>query len=111
MVHILDVVAQEVFLKVILKQSLGNSLAVQWLGRCTSTAGGPGSIPAWGTKILQAVQSNRKKPKNKKQSLNEVRGEPRRNIREKSLSGSGISNCKDLDMRAHLICSRSVTLE
>ena len=29
----------------------GNSLAVQWLGFHASTAGGPGSIPSWGTKI------------------------------------------------------------
>ena len=36
--------------------SLGNSLAVQWLGFYASTAGDPGSIPSWGTKILQAMQ-------------------------------------------------------
>ena len=33
----------------------GNSLAVQWLGLCTSTAEGPGSSPGWETKILQAT--------------------------------------------------------
>ena len=33
----------------------GNSLAVQWLNLCTSTAGGLGSIPGQGTKILKAV--------------------------------------------------------
>ena len=33
----------------------GNSLAVQWLGLHTSTAGGTGSIPGWGTKIPQAA--------------------------------------------------------
>ena len=32
----------------------GNSLAVQWLGRHAFTAEGAGSIPDWGTKILQA---------------------------------------------------------
>ena len=32
----------------------GNSLESQWLGLCTSTAGGMGSIPSWGTKILPA---------------------------------------------------------
>lgn len=37
--------------------TMGNSLVVQWLERCTFTAGGLGSIPGWGTKILQAVQS------------------------------------------------------
>ena len=28
----------------------------QWLGVCSFTAEGPGSIPGWGTKILQTVQ-------------------------------------------------------
>ena len=35
---------------------IGNSLAVQWLGFCTLTAEGLGSIPDLGTKIPQAVQ-------------------------------------------------------
>ena len=35
---------------------LGISLAVQWLGFCTFTVEGVGSIPGCGTKILQAVQ-------------------------------------------------------
>ena len=39
----------------------GTSLAVQWLGLRPSTAGGPGLIPGWGTKILQAVQCGQKK--------------------------------------------------
>ena len=34
---------------------MGNSLAVQWLGLCASTAGGTGSIPGRGTKILHGV--------------------------------------------------------
>ena len=34
---------------------LGTSLAVQWLGLLTSTAGGAGSIPGQGTKILHAA--------------------------------------------------------
>ena len=38
-----------------------NSLAVQWLGLCSSTAGDLGSIPGWGTKILQAAWSKKKK--------------------------------------------------
>ena len=29
----------------------GNSLAIQKLGLCASTAGGMGSIPSWGTKV------------------------------------------------------------
>ena len=44
-----------------------NSLAVQRLGLCVSTAGGPGSIPGGGTKILymmwygQKIKANLKK--------------------------------------------------
>ena len=34
---------------------LRNSPAVQWLGLCTFTAEGEGSIPHWGTQILQAT--------------------------------------------------------
>ena len=42
------------------KISWGNSLAVQWLGLHASTAGGMGSIPGHGTKILQVVQYGKK---------------------------------------------------
>ena len=38
----------------------GNSLAVQWLGLCASTAGGPSSIPGRGTKIPQALPCGQK---------------------------------------------------
>ena len=41
------------------KKNLGvveNSLVVQWLGLRAFTAEGPGSIPGWGTKILQATR-------------------------------------------------------
>ena len=41
--------------------SLGNSLAVQWLGFLTSTAEGMGSIPSQGIKILKAIQPKKKK--------------------------------------------------
>ena len=34
---------------------MGNSLVVQWLGLCTLTAEGLGSIPGWGTKIPPAL--------------------------------------------------------
>ena len=34
----------------------GNSLAVQWLGLCASTAEGTASIPSWGTNTPQAVR-------------------------------------------------------
>ena len=40
---------------------LGNSLVVQWLGLCTVTAEGPGSITGWGTKIPQAAGPKKKK--------------------------------------------------
>ena len=39
---------------------------VQWLRLCTSTAGGTGSIPGWGTKILHATWCGQKKIKLKK---------------------------------------------
>ena len=52
---------REVFL--IKNCALGTSLAVQWLRLCASTAGGTGSIPVQGTKILhaRAVQQKKKK--------------------------------------------------
>ena len=34
----------------------GTSLAVQWLGLCAPTTGDVGSIPGWGSKILQAME-------------------------------------------------------
>ena len=40
---------------------LGNSLTVQWLGHCASTAGGMGSILGQGTKIPHAVGPGQKK--------------------------------------------------
>ena len=33
----------------------GNFLVVKWLGLCTFTAEGLGSMPGWGTEILQAM--------------------------------------------------------
>ena len=38
------------------KDSVRTSLAVQWLGLCTSTAGGLGWISGQGTKIPQATR-------------------------------------------------------
>ena len=38
----------------------GSSLVVQWLGLCTFTARGLGSIPGRGTKILQAICQGKK---------------------------------------------------
>ena len=43
----------------------GNSLVVQWLELVAFTAGGLGSIPGRGTKILQAARQSRKKTKTK----------------------------------------------
>ena len=40
---------------------LGNSLAVQWLGRHTSTAGRTGLIPGQGAKFPQAMGPKKKK--------------------------------------------------
>ena len=39
------------------------SLMVQWLRLSASTAGGMGSIPGWGTKILQASGCGQKSTK------------------------------------------------
>ena len=41
----------------------GTSLAVQWLGLGTFTAVALGSIPGWGTKILQDMKHSQKKKK------------------------------------------------
>ena len=38
-----------------------NSLSVQWLGLGAFTAGGLGSIPCWGTKILTVTRHGKKK--------------------------------------------------
>ena len=47
----------------------GNSLVVQWLRLCAFTVEGLGSIPGWGTKILQDTQhGQKKKNKSKKKS-------------------------------------------
>ena len=43
-------------------QSVGTSLVViQWLRFLTPTAGGMGSIPAWGTRISRAARAQPKK--------------------------------------------------
>ena len=46
----------------------GNFLEVKWLGLWASSAGGLGSIPGLGTKILQVVWHSQKKEKKKKWS-------------------------------------------
>ena len=45
---------------------------VQWLGLCASTAGGPGLISGWGTKILQAVRCGQKKKKKMEQGDHQI---------------------------------------
>ena len=40
--------------------SMGNFLGVQWLEHCASTAGGMGSMPSKGNKILQTMQCSQK---------------------------------------------------
>ena len=50
-------------LKEPLRSPRGTSMAVQWLGLSTSTAGDQGSIPGRGTKILQAVCRGKKQTK------------------------------------------------
>ena len=45
-----------------------SSLAVQCLGLHASTAGGPGSIPGLGTKILQAARGTPPSKKKKKKT-------------------------------------------
>ena len=47
------------------KNLTGNSLAVQWLGLCTSTAGSPGSIPSQRTKVPQDTGHSKKKRRKK----------------------------------------------
>ena len=47
-------------------KKLGDSLAVQWLGLGAFSAGGAGSIPGQGIKILQAMQHGQKKILNKR---------------------------------------------
>ena len=47
-------------IKLYLKTKAGNSLVVWWLGLCSFTAKGPGSVPGWGTKILQALWRGQK---------------------------------------------------
>ena len=49
----------------------GTSLAVQWLGPGAFTAVVLGSVPGWGTKILQAAWHGQKK-KEKEEKKNDV---------------------------------------
>ena len=49
--------------KINLKNTNREFLEVQWLGLSTFIAEGPGSIPGWGTKIPQVVQSDKKRKK------------------------------------------------
>ena len=69
------------------KNGVGDSLAVQCLGLCASTAGGMGLIPGQGTKILRAVQHSQKKNKEgrmreKEKKERETKKEKRKRERE-----------------------------
>ena len=44
----------------------GNVLVLQWLALQAFTAEGPGSMPSWGTKILQVAVCSQKPNKQKK---------------------------------------------
>ena len=55
--------------RLILKQTIGNSLVVQWLRLTVVTSVGPASIPGWGTKIPQALWHSQNPKQNKKQTL------------------------------------------
>lgn len=46
---------------VLIREAHGNSLAVQQLGLCISSAGGMGSIPRQETRIPQAARCSQKK--------------------------------------------------
>ena len=53
------------------KSTSGNSLVVQWLGLCTFTAEGLGSIPDRGTKIPRATQHSPPPPPKKRKAKKE----------------------------------------
>ena len=46
--------------RLFLRNNSGTSLVVQWLELCTSTAGGTGLMPGWGTEIPHATWCSRK---------------------------------------------------
>ena len=48
------------------KNTLGASLAVQWLRLYASTAGGAGLIPGWGSFSCQEMQPKKKERKREK---------------------------------------------
>ena len=50
-------------------------MVVQWLGLCAFITEGLGSVPGWGTKILQAVQCGQKKKKVKRGRRSKTREE------------------------------------
>ena len=51
------------------KNTLGASLAVQWLRLYASTAGGAGLIPGWGSFSCQEMQPKKKRKKKGKKNL------------------------------------------
>ena len=57
-----------------MKRHLRTFLNVQWLRLPTSTAGGVGLIPGWGTKIPHAVSRQNKFKEKKKRHLKKKKG-------------------------------------
>ena len=62
--HLVPLLPQAIGSPTVKNVDPGNSLAVQWLELRASTAGGSGSIPSQGTKVLQAVRCGQLKKKN-----------------------------------------------
>ena len=67
---ILSTVSCMYYISILKKTWVGrNSLAVQWLGPGTFTAGGPGSIPGQGTKLCKPRGTAQKEKKKKKKDM------------------------------------------
>ena len=63
----------------------GTSLAVQWLGLGAPNAGGRGSIPGWGTKILRAARCGQKQ-----ENMEAYKEDPRERCQCAPLYTSGV---------------------
>ena len=90
----------------ILIEEPGNSLAVQWLVLCASTAGGSGSVPGWEAKILQAAQHGQLK---KKMQLIPVFLFAKSH-RQRSLVGYSPCSLKESDMTEQLSTTTQLSL-
>ena len=87
-----------------LKNSIGNSLVVQWLGFCAFTAKGSSSMPGQGTTIPQALQYSQNKQKtnnnNKKQQLHKSvrrrKGEKLNKSQRDAAAAKSLQSCPTL---------------